>query len=270
VPELPEVEITRRGIEPFVLGKVITGVTVRNPHLRWPVPRDLAGRLLGVEIQGVRRRGKYLLLDSSRGSLIIHLGMSGSLRIIEPGAPAHKHDHVDILFGEKGLRLRDPRRFGAILWKEGDVSRHPLLKSLGVEPLGAEFSGEYLYGVTRNRNVGIKQLLMNATIVVGVGNIYANESLFSAGIHPRVRSGKLSLERCERLALAVRDTLLAALSAGGSSLRDFVHADGTSGYFQQTYLVYDRAGLACRKCGTGIRMIRLGQRSSFYCSKCQR
>ncbi len=270
MPELPEVEITRRGIEPFVLGRIITGVTVRNPQLRWPVPRNLARRLLGVEIQGVRRRGKYLLLDSSRGSLIIHLGMSGSLRVIEPGAPAHKHDHVDILFGEKGLRLRDPRRFGAVLWKEGDASRHPLLKSLGMEPLGAEFSGEYLFRATRNRNVGIKPLLMNASIVVGVGNIYANESLFKAGIRPRARSGKLSLERCERLALAVRDTLLAALSAGGSSLRDFVHSDGASGSFQQNYSVYDRAALPCRKCGTRIRMIRLGQRSSYYCSKCQR
>ena len=270
VPELPEVEITRRGIEPFVLGRVITSVKVRNPHLRWRIPADLASRLIGVRVQGVRRRGKYLLLESARGSLIIHLGMSGSLRVIESGAPAHPHDHVDILLGDKGLRLRDPRRFGAVLWTEGDPDQHSLLRSLGVEPLETGFTGGYLYHCTRRRHVSVKQLLMNARVVVGVGNIYANESLFRAGIRPRVQSRHLSQQRCERLAQAVRETLLAALAAGGSSLKDFVHADGTSGYFQQQYFVYDRAALPCRKCGTPVRSIRLGQRSSFYCPICQK
>jgi formamidopyrimidine-DNA glycosylase len=269
VPELPEVEITRRGIEPFVLGRTITGVTVRNPRLRWRVPRTIARHLVGQQVRRVLRRGKYLLLECNRGSLILHLGMSGSLRVIDPGDPPRKHDHVDLVFGDKALRLRDPRRFGAVLWNEGDAKGHRLLETLGVEPLGDRFSGDYLYRATRRRGVAIKQLLMDARVVAGIGNIYANESLFRAGIRPGRRAGRLSLERCGRLAAAVRETLAAALAAGGSSLRDFVHSDGASGYFQQEYYVYDRAGLPCRICGTRIRTSRLGQRSSFYCAKCQ-
>jgi formamidopyrimidine-DNA glycosylase len=270
VPELPEVEITRRGIEPFVLGKTITGVTVRNPDLRQRVQRNIARLIVGRRVDRVARRGKYLLLECAAGSLIVHLGMSGSLRVIEPGTPPGAHDHVDLVFGGKALRMRDPRRFGLVLWKPGDASRHPLLARLGIEPLGGEFSAEFLHRVTRGREVGIKQLLMNASIVVGVGNIYANESLFRAGILPRTRAGRLSRERCGRLAASVRDTLLDALAAGGSSLRDFVHSDGASGYFQQRYYVYDRAALPCRVCGTLIRVARLGQRSSFYCTTCQK
>jgi len=269
VPELPEVEITRRGIEPFVLGRTITGVTVRNPRLRWRVPRDIAQRLVGRQVRRVLRRGKYLLFECDGGSLILHLGMSGSLRVIDPGDPPHKHDHVDLLFGDKALRLRDPRRFGTFLWTEGDAKRHRLLETLGVEPLGEEFSADYLYRATRRRNIAIKQLLMNAHVVVGIGNIYANESLFRSGIRPGRRAGRLSLAQCGRLVAAVRETLTAALAAGGSSLRDFVHSDGASGYFQQQYYVYDRARLPCRICGTRIRASRLGQRSSFYCAKCQ-
>lgn len=269
MPELPEVEITRRGIEPFVLGKAITGVTVRNPNLRRRVPRNIARLIVGQRVKRLRRRGKYLLFECDAGCLIVHLGMSGSLRVIEPRSPPRKHDHLDVVFGGSALRLRDPRRFGVVLWSRGDSSRHPLLARLGIEPLSEEFSAEFLYEVTRGRNTGIKQLLMNARVIVGVGNIYANESLFKAGIRPRAHAGRLSRERCARLVDAVRETLLAAIAAGGSSLRDFVHSDGASGYFQQHYHVYDRAGLPCRACGAVIRVARLGQRSSFYCSTCQ-
>jgi len=270
VPELPEVEITRRGIEPFVLGKTITGVAVRNPNLRWRVPRNIAARVVGRRGNRVLRRGKYLLLECDGGALILHLGMSGSLRVIGAETPPREHDHLDLVFGGTALRLRDPRRFGAVLWTDGDATRHSLLAALGVEPLEAEFSADYLYRTTRGRSVCIKLLLMNAKVVVGIGNIYANESLFRAGIHPRTRAGRLSRERCHRLVRAVRETLIAALDAGGSSLRDFVHSDGASGYFQQHYYVYDRAALPCRVCGAVIRVARLGQRSSFYCVTCQK
>ena len=246
MPELPEVEITRRGIEPFVLGKTVTGVTVRNPNLRQRVPRNMARVLVGKQVNRLVRRGKYLLFECDGGSLIVHLGMSGSLRVIDAKTPPNKHDHIDIIFGGTALRLHDPRRFGVVLWNDGDASGHPLLAKLGVEPLGEQFTPEFLYRATRGRDVGIKQLLMNAVIVVGIGNIYANESLFRAGIHPRLRAKRLSRARCEKLVVAARETLLAALAAGGSSLRDFVHSDGASGYFQQHYYVYDRAALPCQ------------------------
>jgi formamidopyrimidine-DNA glycosylase len=270
MPELPEVEITRRGIEPFVIGKTITAMEVRNPHLRWRVPRNMARRIVGQTVRRLLRRGKYLLFEFAEGWLIVHLGMSGSLRVVDPESSPRKHDHVDLVFGTKALRLRDPRRFGAVLWQDGDIAGHPLLAALGVEPLGEEFSAEFLYRATRGRQAGIKALLMNAHIVVGIGNIYANESLFRARIHPRTRAGRLTRTRCARLVAAVRDTLQAAIAAGGSSLRDFVHSDGASGYFQQQYGVYGRAGLACRVCGAVIKIARLGQRSSFYCPRCQR
>lgn len=269
MPELPEVEITRRGIEPFVLGKIITAVKVRNPDLRWRVAPNIARIVVGQQVRRVWRRGKYLVLECVEGSLILHLGMSGSLRVIDSGLPPGKHDHLDLVFGGTALRLRDPRRFGAVLWTKENAAGHPLLAGLGVEPLSEQFSADFLHRATRHRQVGIKQLLMNASVVVGIGNIYANESLYRAGIHPGTRAGRLSRARCERLVVAVRDTLLAALAAGGSSLRDFVHSDGASGYFQQNYFVYDRAGLPCRVCGTAIRTVRLGQRSSFYCPNCQ-
>lgn len=270
MPELPEVEITRRGIEPFILGRSITEVIVRNPNLRWRVPRNIAHHVVGQEVKQVLRRGKYLLLEFTGSWLILHLGMSGSLRVIDARTPPRAHDHLDLVFGDTALRLRDPRRFGAVLWQRGNIQTHPLLARLGVEPLGKAFTPEFLYRVTRGRRAGIKQVLMNARTVVGIGNIYANESLFRAGIHPRTQSGGLSRVRCARLVEAVRDTLRAALAAGGSSLRDFVHSDGASGYFQQQYCVYDRVGLPCRACGAPIRMARLGQRSSFYCAKCQK
>lgn len=270
MPELPEVEITRRGIAPHVEGRTVTSVMVRDRRLRWPVPRDLARQLSGRTLKRVLRRGKYLLLDFGAGWLIVHLGMSGSLRVAEPEAKLKPHEHIDLVFGRVALRLRDPRRFGAVLWTSGDVAVHPLIAGLGVEPLSPAFSGAWLHAATRRRRTGIKPLLMNAAIVVGVGNIYANESLFRAGISPRTQAARLSRARCDKLAQAVVETLNAAIAAGGSSLRDFVHSDGSSGWFQQQYFVYDRTGLPCRVCGTPIRGVRLGQRSTFLCPSCQR
>jgi formamidopyrimidine-DNA glycosylase len=270
MPELPEVEITRRGIEPAIAGRTITGVAVRNPKLRWRVQRNLGRLVVGETVRRVSRRGKYLLLECSSGSLILHLGMSGSLRVTKPSVPPRPHDHVDLLFGDTVLRLRDPRRFGSLLWQRGDAQGHRLLSGLGVEPLSEAFSADYLHRVTRGRHAWIKQVLMNANLVVGVGNIYANESLFRAGVHPRRRAARLTKAQCARLVQSVRDTLEAALAAGGSSLRDFVHSDGASGYFQQQCYVYDRAGLPCRVCGSPVRVARLGNRSSFYCAHCQK
>lgn len=274
MPELPEVEITRRGIEPFLAGNIITGVRVRERRLRWPIPSNLAARVTGQRIARVARRGKYILIDCGgngrAGWLILHLGMSGSLRIMGSDARAQKHDHFDLLLGKRLMRLRDPRRFGAVLWEAGDIARHPLLVDLGAEPLEDAFTGRVLHAATRTRQAAVKLVLMNASIVVGVGNIYANESLFHARINPRTAARRLSLARYEALAAAIKSTLNQALAAGGSSLRDFVHSDGTSGYFQQQYYVYGRAGLPCRICGAAIRQLRQGQRSTFYCPACQK
>jgi formamidopyrimidine-DNA glycosylase len=270
MPELPEVEITRQGIAPFVDQRIITRVTVRDRRLRWPVPANLDAILRGSRIRGVRRRAKYLLIDCGKGTLIVHLGMSGSLRVVRATEPAGPYDHFDLGVGELALRLRDPRRFGAVLWHPGDPARHPLLAHLGVEPLSPEFGGAHLHAATRGRRAGVKLALMDHKVVVGVGNIYANESLFRARVNPVTPAGRLSLERCERLAKAVRSTLEDALAAGGSTLRDFVHSDGSSGYFQQQYFVYDRTGAPCRVCGTPVRHRTQGQRSTFYCPVCQR
>lgn len=270
MPELPEVEITRRGIAPHIEGRTVTGVVVRDGRLRWPVTRGLNRRLSGLALLRITRRGKYLLLNFSDGCLIVHLGMSGSLRIIDPGAAPRPHEHFDLVFGSVALRLRDPRRFGAVLWTSDEITEHPLIAGLGVEPLSPEFSGAWLYAATRRRRCAIKLLLMNATVVVGVGNIYASESLFRAGISPRTPASRLSMTRCDRLVHAVTETLNDAIAAGGSSLRDFVHSDGGSGWFQQRHFVYDRAGLPCRVCAGPIRVVRLGQRSTFWCPNCQR
>ena len=274
MPELPEVEITRRGIEPHLAGKIITGVRVSQRRLRWPIPLNLAARVTGLRIAGIERLGKYILVDcgadAHAGWLILHLGMSGSLRILNAGAEAGRHEHFDLLLGKKLLRLRDPRRFGAVLWHGGDIARHPLLANLGAEPLEDAFTGKLLHAATRKRKTAVKLVLMNANIVVGVGNIYANESLYHARINPRSQALRLTLARCEALAAAIKSTLNQALAAGGSSLRDFVHSDGSSGYFQQQYYVYGRAGQPCRVCGTPIRQLRQGQRSTFYCPVCQK
>lgn len=270
MPELPEIEITRLGIAPFVEGRKITGVTIRERRLRWPVARGLEKRLIGCELRQIVRRGKYLLFDCGAGWLIVHLGMSGSLRIVPRRAAIRPHEHLDIVFGETTLRLRDPRRFGAVLWTARHPDRHRLIAGLGVEPLSEAFTDDYLFGATRRRKASVKQLLMNNAIVVGVGNIYASESLFRAAIAPRMSAGRLRRDQCARLVRAIRETLHAALAAGGSSLQDFVHSDGSRGWFQQQHFVYGRAGLPCRVCGTTIASERLGQRSSFYCPACQR
>jgi len=269
VPELPEVEVTLRGIAPQLTGRLITGVAVREPRLRWRV-EEAVGCLAGREIRALRRRGKYILLDCGDGHLILHLGMSGSLRILKRGTPPQKHDHFDLQFGELILRLRDPRRFGAVLWTEQPPETHPLLRHLGIEPLARAFDGRRLHALTRGLRSAIKQALMDGSRVVGVGNIYANESLFMAGIHPATRAGRLSLARCIELAAATKKVLREAIRAGGSSLRDFVGSDGKQGYFQQRYLVYGRAGDPCRRCGTPIQRLVQGQRATFYCPSCQR
>ena len=272
MPELPEVEVARRGIAPHLQQHVVSAVTLRRSGLRWPFPPHLQQLLCGRMVQQVDRRGKYLLLRFEHGTLILHLGMSGRLRILAAGSAPQKHDHFDLELGGTLLRLTDPRRFGAVLWHaaaDGDVLQHPLLRDLGVEPLEAGFSAQLLYAQTRKRSAPIKQVLLAGDVVVGVGNIYASESLFRAGIHPKTAAQRISLARYQKLADAIRVILAAAIDKGGSSLRDFVGADGRSGYFQQSYFVYDRAGEPCRVCGQPLRQIKQGQRSSFYCAHCQ-
>ncbi|ACR30191.1 bifunctional DNA-formamidopyrimidine glycosylase/DNA-(apurinic or apyrimidinic site) lyase [Burkholderia glumae] len=275
MPELPEVEVTRRGIEPFVTGRRVRRVDVRTATLRWPVPDNLAAALEAREVLRVERRGKYLLFEVDAGWFIVHLGMTGTLRVLPGGEPpeARKHDHIDWVFDECVLRFRDPRRFGAVLWharESGDIHRHPLLTSLGVEPFSPLFTPELLFRRTRGRTVSVKQALLAGDIVVGVGNIYASESLFRAGIRPTTAAGRVSLPRYQRLAEAVRATLADAIERGGSTLRDFVGSNGESGYFQLDCFVYDRAGEPCRVCGTPIRQIVQGQRSTYFCPNCQR
>ena len=268
MPELPEVEVTRRGLAPRITGRTISGVEVREPRLRWPIPAEVRD-LAGLKVRAVQRRGKYLLVDCGAGHLIVHLGMSGSLRVLAPGTPPGKHDHFDLLLGDRVLRLRDPRRFGAVLWTRGATDAPPLLAHLGVEPLSRAFDAARLLALSRGRRSPIKQFLMDGRLVVGVGNIYASESLFRAGIHPRLPAGKLSARKSGELAAAIKLTLRAAIKAGGSSLRDFVGSDGSRGYFQQRYFVYDRAGEPCRACGGPIRRIVQGQRATYFCPRCQ-
>lgn len=271
MPELPEVETTMRGIEPHLIGQRIDGVIIRTPHLRWVIPGQLPVILHSQIIRAVHRRAKYLLIKCDNGTLILHLGMSGSLRILAMDTEPKKHDHFDLKM-ENGMvmRLRDPRRFGSVLWCEGDPAQHPLLFRLGVEPLGDEFNTEFLYRAMRKRHAAIKLVIMDQHLVVGVGNIYANEALFRAGIRPQLPASELSRPRCARLVQTVRDTLTEAIALGGSSLRDFLDSNGNPGYFQQHYWVYGRAGEACRACASAIRQIRQGQRSSFYCVLCQK
>jgi formamidopyrimidine-DNA glycosylase len=269
MPELPEVETTRLGLLPRLQGRALSHIVVRNPHLRWPVPRDLEEQLVGKTLTGISRRGKYLLFDFGALTQIVHLGMSGSLRFAESDEPAALHDHVDWLFDDGTmLRLRDPRRFGAVLWTD-DVARHPLLAHLGPEPLTSAFDAAWLHAQCQRRNAAIKQVIMDAQVVVGVGNIYASESLFHAGIRPATAARRLSRPACARLAAAIKQVLTAAIAAGGSSLRDYVHSSGELGYFQLQTRVYDRAGLPCKTCATPIRRIVQGQRASFYCPSCQ-
>jgi formamidopyrimidine-DNA glycosylase len=270
MPELPEVETTRRGIAPHILGQCITELLVRERRLRWPVARELAKQLRGQRITAVTRRGKYLLLRMPAGSLIIHLGMSGSLRLVDTQSPVKKHDHLDIVF-EHGqiLRYHDPRRFGCVLFTQEATEEHFLLKDLGVEPLERGFTGKYLYALSRGRSLAVKLFIMNSHIVVGVGNIYASEALFLAGIHPKHAAGKITLERYNALAKAIKQVLRASIQQGGTTLRDFVNGDGKPGYFRQQLRVYGRAGEPCRQCQQPIRHIVLGKRATYYCTHCQ-
>ena len=270
MPELPEVETTLRGIEPHLLNQRVDRINVRDPRLRWPVPAEVC-KAEGQTFVGLQRRGKYLLLKLQKGGLIIHLGMSGSLRVLTDPLEPEKHDHIDIEL-ESGtcVRFNDPRRFGAFLWVDGEMESHELLSELGPEPLSDEFTADYLYRLSRGRKVAIKNFIMNGHVVVGVGNIYASESLFMSGIHPQRAAGRISRQRYEGLVAAIRDVLDRAIRRGGTTLRDFVDSEGSPGYFAQELLVYDRAGSECFQCGATIRQKVIGQRSSYYCPACQR
>ena len=268
MPELPEVETTRVGIAPHIEGKTLTSWTIREPRLRWPVV--LPVNLRGARISTVARRGKYLIINTSRGALIVHLGMSGSLRVLEQSVAPRKHDHVDLLL-DSGLllRLNDPRRFGSLHFTSDDPDQHWLLEKLGPEPLSADFHGGYLFDVSRGRRLAVKGFLMDAGVVVGVGNIYANEALFRAGIRPGRAAGRVSRPRYERLAEAVREVLRAAIADGGTTLRNFVDEQGRPGYFAQSLAVYGRAGEPCVSCGEALVEKRLGGRATIYCRRCQ-
>jgi len=269
MPELPEVETSRRGIEPWIAGRTIDDVIVRDRRLRWPVPRGIESKLRGQTIDSVARRAKYLLIHTSNGTAILHLGMTGSVFIVDQGTPAGVHDHFDVeLDSGKALRFRDPRRFGSFLWSRKPYE-HPLLAKLGPEPLGDEFDGDYLWRISRARKVSVKQFIMNAQVVVGVGNIYASESLFLAGINPKRAAGRISRHRYAILAAAIRDILARSIRAGGTTLRDYYGGDGEPGWFSQQLEVYDRDGEHCRQCNTVIRAIVQGQRSTYYCKTCQ-
>ena len=275
MPELPEVEVSRLGLLPFLPGQRIVSAIFRTPKLRHELAPALATRLAGLRIESINRRGKYLLFDCESaqdgGWLILHLGMSGSLRLVANGTPAQKHDHVDLVFPHITLRFRDPRRFGTLLWQEGrTVDQHPALAVLGIEPLSDGFDGDWMFAATRKRSGPIKPLLMDSHLVVGIGNIYAAESLFLAGISPLRAANRISRERYRRLVPAIRSTLSASIAAGGSTVRDYVHSDGGAGSFQLSCAVYDRAGQSCTVCGKTLLAIRQAGRSTFYCRHCQR
>ena len=271
MPELPEVETTRRGIEPHVVGRRISRLLVHERRLRWPVDPKLAATFAGSAIRRAGRRAKYLLIETEAGTLILHLGMSGSLRVLPAVTPRIAHDHVDIeLDSGQTLRFNDPRRFGSLLFTVDDPNLHPLLKQLAPEPLEDAFDGDYLWKVTRRRSVAIKQLIMNSRLVVGVGNIYASEALFRARIRPRRQARSLKRDECVRLARAIKATLAMAVKVGGTTLRDYVGADGNPGYFRQKLYVYERDGKPCRVCGKPVKQFTQGQRSTYWCAHCQK
>ena len=277
MPELPEVEVTRLGISPHLEGKKVSAVKVLDGRLRWPVPSSLSKTLPGQKVRSIQRRGKYLLIELDTGHLLIHLGMTGTLRVLPSSEPLKIHDRVTFEFSKLSLRLHDPRKFGAVLWhpkSKGPVENNALLQKLGVEPFAPEFEGErgadLLYRCSRNRSVAVKQFLLAGQAVVGVGNIYCSESLFEAGIHPAKPAGKLTRPQCSRLASAVRLILKKAIDAGGSSLKDFVNSDGDPGHFMVQTKVYDRKDLPCKACKTPIKQIVQGQRSTYFCPVCQK
>lgn len=270
MPELPEVETTRRGLAPHLVGRVVVALDVRQPRLRWPIPRELRTRLPGQRIEAIERRAKYLLVHTEPGSALLHLGMSGSLRVLPASTPVGAHDHVDWrLDSGQVLRFTDPRRFGSQLWQPRGET-HELLAGLGPEPLSGDFDGDLLWTRSRGRKAAVKLLLMDQAIVVGVGNIYASEALFAAGIHPKRAAGSVSRERYTRLAAEVKRILAYAIRRGGTTLRDFISPDGAPGYFEQELFAYGREGEACRVCGAPIRASVVGQRSTFFCTRCQR
>ncbi len=270
MPELPEVETTRRGISPFAEGKRLTEVRVRNHSLRWPIPNELPTIVKNHKLNKIHRRGKYLLFEFNHGHMIIHLGMSGSIRIVDAQTTLNAHDHVDLRFGEQILRFNDPRRFGCVLWTGAPIAEHELLAHLGPEPLENTFDADYLYKRSRKRSQGTKTFLMDSRTVVGVGNIYANEALFNAGVHPLKPAGKLSLSVCEALVCEIKAVLSYAIERGGTTLRDFVGGDGKPGYFAQELNVYGRGGEPCKQCGKPLTEKRIAQRTSVYCTHCQR
>jgi formamidopyrimidine-DNA glycosylase len=271
MPELPEVETTRRGIARAILGQRIAELQVHDGRLRWPVEATIAEQVRGQQIGAIGRRAKYLLLELERGALILHLGMSGSLRVLAGDTPRRKHDHFDLrLEGGLTLRLNDPRRFGSLHYTDEDPASHRLLRALAPEPLEAAFDAEYLWQLTRRRRAAIKQVLLNGRLVTGVGNIYASEALFRARIRPTRSARRLSHPECAALVRAVRAALSAAIRDGGTTLRDYVNSDGDAGRFRQKLYVYERAGRRCRRCATPIRRIRQGQRASYFCPRCQR
>lgn len=270
MPELPEVETTRRGLASYLIGTIITAVNIREPRLRWPVAPELANILPGQTILAVERRAKYLLIQVQTGWLIAHLGMSGSLRIVPSDTPLRKHDHVEFVLGNQySLRFHDPRRFGVLLWSARPLE-HPLLCELGPEPWDSVFTAEYLYARAQGRHQAVKSYIMDNRTVVGVGNIYANEALFVSSIHPARAAGRVSLARYRVLTKAIQDVLASAIQQGGTTLRDFVNSHGEPGYFKLSLQVYERAGEHCIRCQRQIKQIRLGQRSSYFCPYCQR
>lgn len=270
MPELPEVETTRRGITPHVVGKRVIAAVLRRPNLRWPIPAEIQHQLVGQRIESVERRAKYLLMHTQMGSALLHLGMSGSLRVLPAGTAAGTHDHVDLLLdSSKLLRFNDPRRFGCLLWQPPGET-HELLAQLGPEPLGDAFDGDYLFLLSRGRSAPIKTFLMDQRIVVGVGNIYVAEALFEAGIRPSRAAGRISRERYRAIAIAIRRILSYAIERGGTTLRDFLKPDGEPGYFEQELFVYGRNGEPCKVCGSLIKATRTQQRSSFHCPRCQK
>jgi len=270
MPELPEVETTLRGISTHILNTSVTRVNIRNHRLRWPVSTELESQLTQQKIIALKRRAKYLLLVTHTGTVIIHLGMSGSLRVVAPQTPYDKHEHVEFCFANgKALRLKDPRRFGAVLWTLDPIETHPLLKHLGPEPLSDDFNAALLFNLSRHKKIAIKSFIMNSKIVVGIGNIYANEALFASGIHPNRAAGKISQKRYQQLCIEIKRILEQAILQGGTTLKDFVGGTGKPGYFKQELLVYGRKGLPCTKCQKPLKEIRLGNRSTVYCTNCQ-
>ena len=270
MPELPEVETTRRGLAPHVEGRLVTGVTLRRPDLRWPIPAEVTEAWPGQRIHAVRRRAKYLLLDTDAGSALLHLGMSGSLRVLPGTTPVRDHDHVDVALEDgRVLRFNDPRRFGCLLWQApGEV--HALLQDLGPEPLSDAFDGDVLFDLSRGRRAPVKTFLMDQRVVVGVGNIYAAEALFEAGVSPIRAAGKVSRERYHAIAAAVKRILGYAITRGGTTLRDFLSPDGAPGYFEQELAAYGRGGAPCPRCGRPLKQAQVGQRTTVWCGRCQR